>query len=302
MRILVTGGAGFIGSHSVEALLKAGYAVRVFDNLSSGMVDQVPPAAELVVGDVKDRSAVAAAVEDCDAILHLAAIVSVPLSLEQPIETLATNTMGTAHILEAARLAGIRRVVIASTCAVYGDAPGVKNEQSPLRPLSPYGWSKLMAEEIAYSYAQSYGLETVCLRYFNVYGPRQRADSPYSGVLARWCAAARAGQVCYVFGDGEQIRDFVSVYDVARANVLALNIPSERLDRVYNVATGIATSLKAILSIMKELVSDKLAWEFAPARSGDIRHSQGDSQRLQALGWHPRVTLAEGLAELLEKR
>ena len=299
MHILVTGGAGFIGSHSVAALLADGHTDRVFDNLSSGQAANVPAEAELVIADITDHAAVEAAIRGCAATLHLAALVSVPQSLEQPIETLAVNTTGTAHLLEAARRAGCARVVLASTCAVYGDIPGVKDEQAPLRPLVPYATSKLMAEELMRCYARSYGVQAISLRYFNVYGPRQRADSPYSGVLARWCAAARAGQLCRVFGDGEQTRDFVSVHDVARANLMALTSPAAVSGEVYNVATGRATSLNDILTTLRDLVGPQFSWEHAPARTGDIPHSRGDSARLQDLGWHPQVGLSAGLAELV---
>lgn len=299
MRVLVTGGAGFIGSHSVAALLAAGHAVRVLDNLSTGLAAQVPLPAELVVGEVTDPATAVAVVAGCQAVLHLAALVSVPESLERPLETFAVNTTGTAMLLEAARRAGVGRLVLASTCAVYGDLPGVKDEQAPLLPMAPYSASKLMAEELARCYTRSYGMATICLRYFNVYGPRQRADSPYSGVLARWCAAARSGQPCRVFGDGEQTRDFVSVHDVADANLLALTSPAVEAGGVYNVATGSATSLNTILATLRELVGPQLSWEYAPARSGDIAHSQGDGDLLRALGWRPQVDLTDGLAELM---
>ena len=299
MHILVTGGAGFIGSHSVAQLIAAGHTVRVLDNLSSGRAENVPAGVELRVAEITDREAVASAVTGCDATLHLAALVSVPQSLAQPIETLAVNTTGTAYLLEAARHAGCTRVVLASTCAVYGDLPGVKDETAPLRPLVPYATSKLMAEELMRGYARSYGTQAICLRYFNIYGPRQRADSPYSGVLALWCAAAKTGQTCRVFGDGEQSRDFVSVHDVARANLLALTSPNAEPGAVYNVATGQGSSLTTILTTLRTLVGPQFTWEHLPARAGDILHSCGDSTRLQALGWCPEVGLSTGLAELL---
>jgi len=299
MRILVTGGAGFIGSHSVAALLQAGHVVRVLDNLSSGQAANLPPDVELRVGDVTDRTVVAAAVEGCEAVLHLAALVSVPQSVIEPLATVDVNTVGTANLLDAARAAGVHRFVLASTCAVYGDVPGVKDEEAPIRPLVPYSASKLMAEDLLRCYALCYGMQTVRLRYFNVYGPRQRADSPYSGVIARWCAAARSGQVCRVFGDGSQTRDFVSVHDVARANMLALTATDVEPGDCYNVATGRPLSLNEILATLREIVGPQVTWEYAPARSGDIPHSHGDSRRLQALGWHPTVQPAQGLAELL---
>lgn len=299
MRILVTGGAGFIGSHSVAALLAAGHTVVVLDNLSTGAADNLPPAADLRVADLADAAALAGAVAGCDAVLHLAALVSVPQSLQEPLATFAVNTTGTAAVLEAARRAGVGRVVLASTCAVYGELPGVKDEEAPLRPQVPYSASKLMAEELAACYTRAYGLHTVSLRYFNVYGPRQRADSPYSGVLARWCAAVRVGEACRVFGDGEQTRDFVSVHDVAQANLLALGAPGAAAGGVYNVATGAATSLNTILATLRELAGPQVRWEHAPPRPGDLLHSQGDSGRLRALGWRPAVDLRAGLAELL---
>lgn len=299
MRILVSGGAGFIGSHTVEALLRQGHAVRVFDNLSSGRVENLHPSAELTVGDVRDYAALVKAADGCDGMIHLAALVSVPQSIEAPLETLAVNTTGTANLLEAARAAGVRRFALASTCAVYGDLPGVKDEHAPLLPLVPYSASKLMAEEQARMYARCYGMETVSLRYFNVYGPRQRADSPYSGVIALWCASARAGRTCRVFGDGSQTRDFISVHDVAQANALAVSADTIEPGSCYNVATGQPTTLNMILNTLGDLLGPQVRWEYAPPRTGDILHSQGDSQQLQQLGWQPRVPLAQGLAELV---
>jgi nucleoside-diphosphate-sugar epimerase len=203
-------------------------------------------------------------------------------------------------LLEAARQVGMRRFVLASTCAVYGDLPGRKNEQSPVLPLSPYAASKLMAEQWAQVYTSAFGLETVVLRYFNVYGPRQRADSPYSGVLARWCTAVQLGETCTVFGDGSQTRDFVSVHDVAAANLLALSNPAMQSGTVYTVATGHSASLNHILAELGQASPRRVRKQYAPAREGDILHSSGSSERLQACGWHPQVSLREGIRELLE--
>ena len=299
MQLLITGGAGFIGSHSVEAAKAAGYRVRVFDNLSSGNRENLPAGTELVVGDVTDWAQVRAAAEGCDAVLHLAALVSVPQSMRQPVDTLAINTAGTANVLEAARQVGMHRFVLASTCAVYGDLPGLKDEQSPVLPLSPYAASKLMAEQWAQLYTTAYGLETIVLRYFNVYGPRQRADSPYSGVLARWCTAVQSGETCTVFGDGSQTRDFVSVHDVADANLLALTSPDVQPGTLYTVATGHSVSLNEILVELERASPRQMRKQYAPARPGDILHSSGSSARLQACGWHPQVSLQEGIRELL---
>ncbi len=305
MFILVTGGAGFIGSHTVDALLASGHCVRVFDNFSTGQRANLArhgPGVEIVEGDLRDPGAVAGALADIDAVAHLAALVSVPLSLAMPLETFALNTSGTAHVLEAARLAPkLPRVVLASTSAVYGDIPGRKDERSPLSPLVPYAASKLMAEELCSVYARSYGLHVVRLRYFNVYGPRQRADSPYSGVLAKWTAAAQSGQSVKVFGDGEQTRDFVHVRDVAHANVAALTQPLPERDALFVVATGESVTLNGILAYLRAAAGGKLGVDYAPPRDGDIVNSSADSAKLRAtFGWTPQVYLEEGLAELLK--
>lgn len=304
MFILVTGGAGFIGSHTVDALLASGHRVRVFDNFSTGQRANLArhgSTVEIVEGDLRDAGAVAGALKDIDAVAHLAALVSVPLSLSMPLETFALNTSGTAHVLEAARLSPkLPRVVLASTSAVYGDIPGRKDELSPLSPLVPYAASKLMAEELCSVYARSYGLQVVRLRYFNVYGPRQRADSPYSGVLAKWAAAAQSGQPVKVFGDGEQTRDFVHARDVARANAAALTQPLPDCDALFVVATGASVTLNGILAALRAAHGAALSVVYAPPREGDITHSAADSGRLRAaFGWSPQVTLAEGLRELL---
>jgi len=299
MYLLVTGGAGFIGSHTIDAAKAAGHRVRVFDNLSSGCRENVAAGAELVVGDVTNFDQVCAAAIGCDAVLHLAALVSVPQSMREPVETMAVNTQGTAHVLEAARQAGISRFVLASTCAVYGDLPGCQNEQSPTQPLSPYAASKLLAEQWAQIYSSAYGIQTVILRYFNVYGPRQRADSPYSGVLARWCSAVAAGQPCTIFGDGSQTRDFVSVHDVAAANLLALTSPDFTAGGVYTVANGRSVSLNDILTALDAAAPKPVCRRYAPARPGDILHSAGSSARLQSCGWRPQVSLEQGIKELL---
>ncbi len=299
MHILVTGGAGFIGSHTVDALLAAGHRVRVFDNFSTGLRRHSD--AECCEGDIRDAEALQRAVDDIDAIAHLAALVSVPQSLNAPLETVAINTTGAANVLEAARRSKkCPRVVLASTASVYGDLPGRKSEDSPVRPLVPYAASKLMAEELCAVYARSYGLETLSLRYFNVYGPRQRADSPYSGVLTKWAHAIRTGQPCVVFGDGHNTRDFVHVTDVARANLLALARPLPADTPVLNVATGASVSLNDMLASIARALGRPVDVQHQAPRAGDIPHSSADSTRLQqAFGWSPSTPLDAGLAELL---
>jgi len=299
MQILITGGAGFIGSHTADAALAAGHSVRVLDDLSSGDVANLSQDIEFIEGNVTDERSVARAAAGCDAIIHLAALVSVPQSLQQPLHTYHVNTTGTVTVLDAARRHGIRRFVLASTCAVYGDLPGRKEETSPVQPLVPYAVSKLMAEQWVQMYARAYAMETVVLRYFNVYGPRQRADSPYSGVLARWCAAVRQGEPCTIFGDGSQTRDFVSVHDVAQANLFAATYTGFTWGEVYHVATGHSVSLNQVLETLDILASQPVRRCYAPPRAGDILHSAGSSAKLQRLGWRPRISLQEGLAELL---
>jgi len=299
MQLLVTGGAGFIGSHTVNAAVQAGHRVRVLDDLSSGERTNLPAMAEFIMGDVTDHETVANAVAGCDAVIHLAALVSAPQSLQEPVRTHHVNTTGTVTVLDAARLAGVRRFVLASTCAVYGDLPGRKDETAAVQPRVPYAASKLMAEQWVQLYAHAYHMETVILRYFNVYGPRQRADSPYSGVLARWCAAARQGQPCTIFGDGSQTRDFVSVHDVAQANLLVATHPALEWGGLYQVATGHSVTLNAVLDALNDVASRPVLRHYAPPRAGDILHSAGSSAKLQALGWRPQVTLHTGLAELL---
>lgn len=299
MNILITGGAGFIGSHTVDAALAAGHTVRVLDDLSTGAVTNLPDGAELLIGDVTDLAAVERALQGCDAVIHLAALVSVPQSLQEPVKTYHVNTAGTVTLLDMARQAGIRRAVLASTCAVYGDLPGRKTEESPVQPLVPYAASKRMAEQWLQLYAVAYGMKTVVLRYFNIYGPRQRADSPYSGVIARWCDAAVAGQPCRIFGDGSQTRDFVSVHDVARANLLAATLDIFAWGEIYQVATGQSTTLNGVLDALESVSPQPLVRRYEAPRAGDIIHSSGSSDKLQRLGWLPTTSLQAGLAEVL---
>ncbi len=306
MNILVTGGAGFIGSHTVDALVAAGHQVSVFDNLSTGAAKNLAQhgaQVRLFEGDFRDAAQIRHAVleSQCDAIMHLGALVSVPRSLQVPLETFEINATGTAHVLDAARVsARVPRVVLASTSAVYGDVPGRKQEDAALMPLAPYATSKLMAEQLCEIYARCYGVPVVRLRYFNVYGPRQRADSPYSGVLAKWTDAIRDGRPCLVFGDGEHTRDFVHARDVARANQAALTAPLPMANMLFNVATGASVSLNLILAALKQAADKPVEVEYRPAREGDIVHSSADNTRLcAAFAWKPMVPLAAGLAELL---
>jgi UDP-glucose 4-epimerase len=302
MRTLVLGGAGFIGSHLVERLLSEGHRVRVLDNLSTGKRENLAPVAddvELQVGDMRDERALATAVEGCDVVFHQAAIVSVQRSIDEPLLTQATNLGATLQLLLAARGAGVRRIVFASSAAVYGagsDAP--LDEGSPTFPQSPYGLEKLAGEHYLRIWRELYGLETIALRYFNVFGPRQDPRSPYSGVISIFADRLAQGVAPTIFGDGEQTRDFVHVANVVEANYLAACTPGAA--GAFNVACGETTSLNRLFTQMSQLRGLSLTPHYGPARSGDIRHSSADiSRAASVLGYVPRVPLADGLTALV---
>jgi nucleoside-diphosphate-sugar epimerase len=305
MRFLVTGGAGFIGSHIVEELLRRQHQVRVLDNFSTGKRENLSlatntQALEIVDGDIRDPEVVARAVDGTEGIFHEAALVSVPATVENPGLSLEINARGSLNVFEAARHAGVRRVVYASSAAVYGD-----NAQLPLgeyvlpRPLSPYGLDKLYTEYLGTLYQSLYGLETFALRYFNVFGPRQDPSSPYSGVISIFVDLLRAQRTPTIFGDGNQSRDFVYVGDVVEANLRAM-FADYRGFRVFNVGTGRQTSLNHLLSQLQQLTGTSIAPRFAEARKGDIRHSLADISLIEReLGYVPSRTLSEGLSLLL---
>jgi nucleoside-diphosphate-sugar epimerase len=302
----VTGGAGFIGSHIVEELLRRNHQVRVLDNFSSGTRDNLKSVLphndlEILEGDVRDPATVERAVAGAGGVFHEAALVSVPASIEHPDLSLEINAKGTLHVFEAARNAGVRRVVIASSAAVYGDNPELplKETLAP-RPLSPYGLDKLYGEQLGALYSSLYGLEAIALRYFNIYGPRQDPRSPYSGVISIFVDRLRDGQAPTVYGDGEQTRDFVYVADVVDANIRAMSA-EYRGFRVFNVASGRPTSVNQLLSELRSLTGNSLLTSYAAARAGDIRHSLGDFSLIQQeLGYAPTYSLSEGLRLLLD--
>lgn len=298
---LVTGGAGFIGSHLVDALKAAGARVRVLDNFSTGKWENLPAGVEIVEGDVRDRDAVERAMRGITHVFHLAAIASVAASIEDPLTTDEVNVRGTLHVLEAARAAKVRRVVFASSAAVYGEPEVVPvHERMAARPASPYAVSKLAGEAYCCAAFTTYGVETVPLRYFNVYGPRQDPRSPYSGVISLFAAAVREGRAPTIFGDGHQTRDFVYVADVVHANLLAATAPRELCGIPYNCGTGQQTSLRELLSVLEDLCGKRIEAQFAPPRAGDVRHSCADITAIRrALGFSPRVPLREGLRALL---
>ncbi|MEW5985286.1 MAG: SDR family oxidoreductase [Chloroflexota bacterium] len=303
--VLVTGGAGFIGSHLTAALLERGYRVRVLDNLSSGRRENLAGLdVTFIEGDVADWGVVRVAVEGCSLVFHQAAFVSAPRSILEPELNHQTNVQGAFHVLEAARQAGVRRVVYASSAAIYGNQPGLpKRESDPPDPITPYAAAKLMNEIYAATYTAAYGMELVGLRYMNVFGPRQDPSSPYSGVLSIFCRAALRGATCTVYGDGEQTRDFVYVADVVQANLRAAEVPFDRcgVGAVFNVGRGQQTSLNQILVILGELVGQPIPAVYKDERPGDIKHSLADIGRARAiLGFDPAVTIREGLRATLD--
>ncbi|MGH8773879.1 MAG: NAD-dependent epimerase/dehydratase family protein [Jiangellaceae bacterium] len=302
MRVLVTGGAGFIGSHIVGALLDRGADVVVLDDLSTGRAGNVPPAAQLVEGDVTDEVALQAAVRGCEIVFHDAARRSVQQSVGAPMDNDHVNTHGTLGVLVAARQAGARRVVLASSSSVYGGAgEGQTSETAALTPRSPYAVSKLAGEHYARVFAELYGLETVSLRYFNVYGPRQDPASQYAAVIPLFIDALVRGQPPQVNGDGLQSRDFTYVADAVSANLCAAQAPADVCSgRVYNVARGETHTLLDLLDQLRRVLDvDIAAWHADPL-PGDIRHSHADiSAAREDLGYRPQVPFADGLARTL---
>jgi UDP-glucose 4-epimerase len=306
MRVLVSGGAGFIGSHLVERLLGEGHVVRVLDDFSTGRRENLafakPGAAlEVVTGDIRDARAVEEAVAGVEAIFHEAALVSVPRSVESPEISCDINAHGTARVFDAARRAGIRRLVFASSAAVYGETGrGPVSEGEPVRPLSPYGVDKLYTEHLAALYHALYGFEAVPLRYFNVFGPRQDPSSAYSGVISIFVSRLLAGDPITIHGDGEQTRDFVYVADVVEANMRAMFAPYPGPSPL-NVARGAHTTLNALASMLGEIIGVTPQITRGPARAGDIRHSVADITAIRsALGYEPKWAVRDGLDALVK--
>ena len=303
MKSLITGGAGFIGSHIVDRLLADGYQVRILDNFSSGKRENLPPdnKVEIIEGDISDFDTVRKAMEGIDTVFHQAAIASVPDTIRNPLSSARVNYLGTVNILEAARQAGARRMVFADSAAVYGDLPELpKREDMPVKPLSPYATDKLASEDACRVYHQLYGLETVCLRYFNVFGPRQDPSSPYSGVISIFSDALKSGRQPVIFGDGEQTRDFVYVSDVVEANIRAATAPGAA-GRAINIATGTTITVNNMLGTICRLQGAEFDPEYKPAREGDIRHSYADiSSARELLQWQPVVAFEDGLKKLFE--
>jgi UDP-glucose 4-epimerase len=303
MKYLITGGCGFIGSHIAEALVKDGQDVVVFDNLSSGYernISHIRSRVEFVKGDIRDPDALNRAVKGANFLFHEAALVSVFDSVERPADNDAINITGTLNVLSAARAHKVKRVVMASSAAVYGNEPTLpKKESQRPEPESPYALAKIADEHYMHVFHSLYGLETVSLRYFNVYGPRQDPSSMYSGVISKFTEVLTKGGAPVIFGDGRQSRDFVFVKDVVQANLLAMRSEKAGRGDVFNVATGRAITLLELLQAMGGLLGLKAEPAFKEARAGDIRHSLADTGLAKtALGYSPRYSIETGLKEL----
>jgi nucleoside-diphosphate-sugar epimerase len=300
---LVTGGAGFIGSHLAEELLRRGHRVRILDSLITGKRQNLAqiPRAEFLEGDIADLTACRKAVEGVDFVLHQAAIPSVPRSVEDPITSNRANIDGSLNLLVAARDAGVKRLVYAGSSSAYGDTPTLpKREDMATSPLSPYALQKLVAEQYGQLFSSLYGFETVTIRYFNVFGPRQDPGSAYSGVISLFATALIAGKRPIIYGDGEQTRDFTYIANVVDGVLRACDAP-RAAGEVINVATGGRISLNELLRVMKKIVGTNLEPIYKDGRAGDVRDSQADISKAAALlGYVPTVGLEEGLKHTLE--
>ncbi|HEX4207423.1 MAG TPA: SDR family oxidoreductase [Ktedonobacteraceae bacterium] len=306
-RYLITGGAGFIGSHIAETLLKRGETVRVFDNLATGRQTNLealrglPGHLEAIHGDIRNLEAVKVAVEGTEVVFHQAALASVPRSIADPVKSLETNINGTQHVLLAARDLGVRRVVYASSSSVYGNTPTLpKHEGMPTAPMSPYAVQKLTGELLCGVFTRIYGLETVALRYFNVFGPRQDPASEYAAVIPRFLTALINEGRPIVYGDGEQTRDFTYIENVVQANLLAAIAP-DAAGEAMNIGCSTRISLNHVLGVAGDLLGHKVEAEYRDPRPGDVRDSLADiSKAHNLLGYVPTLSFVEGLARTLE--
>lgn len=299
--VLVTGGAGFIASHIATALVKRGDRVRVLDNLCTGFKQNVPADVEFIEGDVADESVTAKAMQGIEVVFHQAALASVPMSLEKPLATNHACVTGTVNVLNQAVKAGVRRVVYAASSSAYGDRPySAKREVDLPQVLSPYAAAKLAGELYCQAFYHSFGLETVGLRYFNVFGPRQDPASPYSAVIPLFVTAILRGTPPTIYGDGGQSRDFTFVENVVKGNLLAAEAP-QAAGQIINMADGRRTTLLRLLELLSELLDVEVKPNFQPARVGDVRESLADiSQARKILNYEPDVTLEDGLRRTID--
>jgi UDP-glucose 4-epimerase len=304
MKVLVTGGGGFIGSHLAGHLAELGHEVRILDNFATGRRSNLlalPETVELVEGDIQSYERVHNAVSGCEVVLHEAALPSVPRSVQDPLTSSATNITGTLNVLLCARDTGVRRVVFGSSSSIYGASPGMpKREDHKPEPISPYAVAKLACEGYCRSFGEVYGLESVALRYFNVFGPRQDPRSQYAAVIPNFITALMSSQPPTVFGDGEQSRDFTYVQNVVEANVLAMDAENVA-GRVFNVACGEQITLNQLLDELRDLLGCEVEAEYLDRRPGDVPHSLADcSAAREALGYEPSIDLREGLRRTIE--
>jgi UDP-glucose 4-epimerase len=301
VHLLVTGGGGFIGSHLVERLVRDGHRVRVIDNFTTGHRRNLQPFLddiELVEGDLQSYERASAAVRGCEIVLHQAAMPSVPRSVQDPLTSNAANVIGTLNVLLAARDSGVQRVVFASSSSVYGSVPDLpKREELPTLPISPYAVAKLASEGYCRSFTEVYGLETVALRYFNVFGARQDPLSQYAAVIPNFITAALRGESPTIFGDGEQSRDFTYVDNVVEGNVLAMSAPGVVAGRAYNVACGDRITLNELVATIGRVLGRAIEPRYEAPRPGDVRHSMADTTRAREdFGFEPIVGFEDGLA------
>jgi UDP-glucose 4-epimerase len=299
LKILVTGGAGFIGSHLVDSLVSLGHRIIVFDNLSSGKLSNltsVENRIEFVPGDIRNLDLLIKILRDCDLVYHMAAMVSVNQTVQEPVASSQINEVGTLNVLEACRKNKVRRVIFSSSSAIYGDAPGLpKHEAMCSKPQSPYAVQKVTGENYACIYNDLYGVETVCLRYFNVFGPRQDPSSPYSGVISIFMNKAAATTSPYIYGDGDQTRDFIFVADVVLANILAAK-KNQAAGMAFNVGTGSQISINQLWELICRINQIRLLPQYGPSRKGDIKHSVASIESAKTiLNFSPRYSIKKGL-------
>ncbi|PZU94462.1 MAG: NAD-dependent dehydratase [Pseudanabaena sp.] len=302
--VLVTGGCGFIGSHLVEKLVQENYYVRVLDNLSTGKLSNLSAVPsekiEIIIGNVSDFDTVKDAVQNCTYVFHEAAIPSVPQSIADPLSTGRVNYSGTLNTLEASRQCNVKRVIFASSAAVYGNEPTLpKHELMLSQPISPYGADKRASELMGLVYSQISDLEFVALRYFNVFGPRQDPLGSYAGVISIFCNCIKKNMSPIIYGDGTQSRDFIYVSDIVQANLIAMKHPKAK-NAIFNVGRGQSVTLNELINTLNKLTDKHVKGYHQPERHGDIRHSVADVSALKALDWTSIMSVHEGLALLLD--